>query len=96
MSQILSPAPSSVTVEFFGIARQRAGRTEVSVSGQTVAQLLDAVERTCPELSGLLNQDGSISRKYLVSLNGNSFVDDPASIVPAGTRLIVLGADAGG
>ena len=94
MNEILSPADASVTIEFHGLARQKAGRADLAIPGLTVAQLLDHVERTCPGLAGLLNDDGSISRKYLVSLNGTHFIDDPATIVPTGTRLFVLGAEA--
>jgi len=96
MNEILSSANTSVTIEFQGLARQKAGRADLAIPGQTVAQLLYHVERTCPGLSGLLKEDGSISRKFLVSMDGVHFVDDPATIVPAGTRLIVLGADAKG
>jgi molybdopterin converting factor small subunit len=96
MSQILSPASAKTTVEFFGIARQKADRAELQVSGHTVAQLLDQVERACPRLNNLLNDDGSISRHFLVSIDGHTFVDDPAAIVPPGAKLLVLGADAGG
>ncbi|MSR52671.1 MAG: MoaD/ThiS family protein [Gemmataceae bacterium] len=63
MNEILSLANTSVTIEFQGLARQKAGRSELAIPGQTLAQLLDHVGRTCPGLSGLLNDDGSISRK---------------------------------
>jgi hypothetical protein len=40
--------------------------------------------------------DGSLSRRFLVSIDGERFVSDPAEPVPAGSRLLLLGADAGG
>ena len=42
-----------VTVEFYGVPRQRAGRSELAVAARTVAELLEAVERACPGLAGL-------------------------------------------
>jgi hypothetical protein len=39
----------SVTVEFFGIPRQRAGRAELVVPAGTVAEALAAVGRSRPK-----------------------------------------------
>jgi hypothetical protein len=89
-------AESRVTVELLGLARHRAGRAEVLVAGRTVAELLRAVGRACPGLGGILQDDGQVSPQYLVSLDGERFVADPAVAVPAGGRLLILGADPGG
>jgi hypothetical protein len=86
----------TVTVELLGLARHRAGCAEVVVSGRTVAELLRAVGIACPGLCGVLRNDGIISRQYLVSLDGERFISDPAAEVPAGGRLLILGADPGG
>ena len=37
----------TVTVEFLGIPRQRAGRTDLAVVAGTIAETLAAVERAC-------------------------------------------------
>jgi hypothetical protein len=82
-------------VEFFGIPRQRAGRAELDVPAGTVAELLAAVERACPGLSGL-TRDGRVSPHYLLSLDGQRFVTDLRQAVQPGERILLLSADAGG
>jgi molybdopterin converting factor small subunit len=84
-----------VTVEFFGIPRQRAGRAELQVAAGTVAELLAAIVQACPGLAGLVRQ-GRLSPHYLLSLDGREFVSDPAIVLRPGDRLLLLSADAGG
>lgn len=88
--------PPAVTVEFFGTARYRAGRPDVRADGRTVADVLRCVVAGCPNLAGILSDAGELSRHFLVSLDGERFVDDLNELVPAGCRVLVLGADAGG
>jgi hypothetical protein len=85
-----------VTIEFLGLARHRSGRSEMCASGQTVAELLRVVIAQCPRLNGLLSNAGELSRQYLVSFDGERFVDNPMEPVPAGCRVLILGADPGG
>jgi molybdopterin converting factor small subunit len=85
-----------VTVELLGLARFRAGVSEVRANGQTVGELLADVIRECPRLAGLIAEGGGLSRQYLVSVDGERFIDDLGEPVLAGRRLLVLGADPGG
>jgi molybdopterin converting factor small subunit len=85
-----------VTVEFLGMARHRAGRSELSAAGRTVAELLVAVVRACPKLGGLFTESGAVSRQFLISIDGQRFTDDPNEVIPTGCRLLIFGADAGG
>jgi molybdopterin converting factor small subunit len=87
---------AQVTVEFFGVPRQRAGRAELAVEAANVAELLAAVERACPGLKGLVRPDGRLAPHYLLSLDGQRFVTDGSERLPAGSRLLLLSADAGG
>jgi molybdopterin converting factor small subunit len=96
MNPILSATAPPVTVELLGLARHRAGRAEVVVAGRTVAELLRAVGVTCPGLADVVRDDGTIARQYLVSVDGVRFVADAAEAMPAGQRLLILGADPGG
>jgi molybdopterin converting factor small subunit len=89
-------APGAVTVEFFGIPRQRAGRAELRVSAASVTEALAAVQAVCPRLVDLRAADGRIAANYLVSINGNGFVTDPSAAMHPGDHLLVLSADAGG
>ncbi len=85
-----------VTVEFFGVPRARAGRSELVVEACTVAEALAAVERACPGLAGLVRADGRPAPHYLLSLGGRRFVADVGERLGAGDRLLLLSADAGG
>jgi molybdopterin converting factor small subunit len=85
-----------VTVEFFGIPRQRAGRAELAVEAATVADVLAAVRQACPRLADLVGPDGRPGPHYLLSVNGRYFVADARQPVGDGDRVLVLSADAGG
>jgi hypothetical protein len=85
-----------VTVEFFGIPRQRAGRAELAVPAGPIAAVLQMIERSCPGLQGLRQADGRLSTHYLLSLDGEQFVTDPRQELRPGDRLLLLSADAGG
>ena len=87
--------PGQVTVEFYGIPRQRAGRAELAVQAGSVGELLSAVEQVCPALQGLV-QDGRLARQYRLSINGERFVEQIQEPIQAGTRLVLLSADVGG
>lgn len=87
----------AVTVEFFGIPRQRAGRADLLVSqAGTVRELLDCLRKECPQLNDLVKENGRLARHYLLSLDGREFVTDLSQILPAGSRVLLLSADAGG
>ena len=94
--KIVSVDTETVIVEFLGTARLRAGRTELHAHGRTVADVLAVVIDNCPKLAGLFTDTGAISKQFLISLDGERFVDDPMQVVPVGSRLLILGADAGG
>jgi molybdopterin converting factor small subunit len=85
-----------VTVEFYGVPRQRAGRAELTVAAHTVAELLAAVERECPGLAGLRRADGRLAAHYLLSIDGRQFVSDADHDLRPGNRVLLLSADAGG
>jgi molybdopterin converting factor small subunit len=87
--------PPRITVEFFGLARKRAGRAEVSVFASTVAAALAGISRECPALSEVL-EDGRLSSRYLTAINAGPFLADMNRPLAPGDRLLLLGADAGG
>jgi molybdopterin converting factor small subunit len=86
----------TVTVEFFGIPRQRAGRQELTVPAGTLGEILAAVERHCPGLAGLRDAAGRLSPHYLLSIDGRAFVDGADNRFAPGQRLLLLSADVGG
>jgi molybdopterin converting factor small subunit len=85
-----------VTVEFYGIPRQRAGRAELCVEAATVADALAAVVRACPGLAGLVQADGRLAPHYLLSLQGCHFLSDLQQPLCSGDHLLLLTADVGG
>jgi molybdopterin converting factor small subunit len=87
---------TSVTVELFGTARHLAGVATVDTHGRTIADVLRSVERICPRLEGVITPAGSLSRRFLISLDGERFLNDLSEPMPAGSRLLILGADSGG
>jgi hypothetical protein len=87
---------SLVTVEFFGIPRQQAGRAEVNVPAGTLREVLDAACAICPSLLRLTRSDGTLGPHYLFSLDGERFFQDATEWVVPGARILVLSADAGG
>jgi molybdopterin converting factor small subunit len=85
-----------LTVEFFGVPRQRAGCAETAVHGDTVGTILEELENAFADLRGLRRPDGGLSPHYLLSLDGVRFVTDPSERLEPGSRLLLLSADAGG
>lgn len=91
-----SENPECVTVEFFGIPRQRAGRATLALPAGNVGELLAAIEQACPALSGLVTADGRILPHYLLSINGSRFVNDLGQPLQPGDSILLLSADVGG
>jgi molybdopterin converting factor small subunit len=85
-----------VTVEFFGVPRQRAGRPELVVDAATLRDLLAEVERACPGLTGLVGADGRLSPHHRLSIEGRRFVTSLAEPIESGARILLLSADVGG
>ena len=86
----------TITVEFFGIPRQRSGCPEAVVRGETVAEVLAAIESSFPALHGLRRPNGGPAPHYLLSLDGTCFLSDPHQRLAPGSRLLLLSADPGG
>lgn len=85
-----------VTVEFFGIPRQRAGMPELSVQAGTLGEVLSSVENNCPGLKGLVQSSTGLTAAYRVSINGQRFVENLEETLAPGERILILSADAGG
>jgi hypothetical protein len=86
----------TVTVEFYGVPRLRAGRSELTVRAATVAEALAAVVAACPGLAGLCSPNGRLAPQYVLSIDGERFLTDQAERLRPGERLLLLSADAGG
>jgi molybdopterin converting factor small subunit len=87
---------NEVTLELYGIARRRAGTASVSVRAATLGQALAALEEAHPALSGEVVRSGRLAPHWRASLDGKAFVEEPATPLPAGAKVLVLSALAGG
>lgn len=83
-----------VRVEFYGLARLRAGVAELAVEAATIRAALEAASAACPGLRVLT--DSGVSPEFLVSLNGVRFAPELDAPLGDGESLLILGADAGG
>ena len=92
----MTPAASAILVEFYGVARLRAGRETLDVAAGTVAEVLATVQQACPGLSELLQPDGRLAKHFMLSVNGNGFVNDVQQRLNSGDHVLLLSADAGG
>jgi molybdopterin converting factor small subunit len=86
----------SITVEFYGIPRARAGTAAWQTQAGTLEELLRAVGRRFPRLEGECVIDGQLAPGYTVNVNGDRFVTDPATPLEPGDHVLLLSVDAGG
>ena len=85
-----------VVVEFFGMARARAGRPELALRAATARAALAEARAACPGLGELCRPGGGLAPYYLLSLDGERFLADLDEPLAPGARLLLLSADAGG
>jgi molybdopterin converting factor small subunit len=86
----------SVTVEFFGIPRERAGTAKTTVAAGTLGSALLELARCYPRFAESCLQSGSLAKGYVVNLNGERFVADVNTPLHTGDAILILSADAGG
>jgi len=85
-----------VVLELYGIARRRAGTAAVAVDASTLGEALVALERAHPALSGEVVVGGRLAPHWRASVEGQAFVEEPATPLSAGARVLLLSALAGG
>ena len=85
-----------IRVEFFDIARARAGVAAIDVEAGTVREALTAAAARCPGLSPEIVREGALAPHWRASVNGAAFVTDPDTRLAAGDALLLLSALAGG
>ncbi len=86
----------TITVEFFGVPRERAGVKLTTAAGGTLGDLLRGLETRFPRLAGDCLQSGRLRPGFAANLNGERFVSDPETPLKPGDTLLILSADAGG
>ena len=88
----------SITVELFGIPRQRAGVAKTCAAGTRLDEVVAELARRFPRLAEECFDEngGGLKSGTLANLNGRRFVTDPATALAPGDALLILSADAGG
>ena len=88
---------ATITVELFGIPRERAGLEKTEAEGARLADVVADLARRFPRLAEeCLEEGGGLKRGTLANLNGRRFVSDPTTPLEPGDALLILSADAGG
>jgi molybdopterin converting factor small subunit len=83
-----------IRVEFYGLARLRAGRAELLVNARTIGAALTGADAACPHLRS--RRDTGLAPEYRVSVGGRYFTDRLEEPLAEGDSVLVLGADPGG
>jgi molybdopterin converting factor small subunit len=90
----------TVTIELFGIPRQRAGiaQCQFAFDGDQVAlgEVLARLAEQYPDFAADCIRSNRLAPGYVANLRGERFVSDPATILGDGDALLILSADAGG
>ncbi len=84
------------TIELFGVPRLKAGGGRFDCDGRTVGEALQSLATICPGLAGSVIGSGRVLPSYILSINGDRFVSDPATPLDDGDVLLLLSADVGG
>lgn len=90
-----SASPPEIQVEFFGIARQLAGRESASVNALTIADVITALSSRFPELGSRCFIDQGLRPHWLFNVDGR-FIRDTRALVTPDTPVLLMSADAGG
>ena len=90
----------AVRVEFFGIARQRAGVSHLALDSCqreiTLGAALARIAGLVPEFARECLLDDRLRPSLAANLDGQRFISDPATPILDGQCLLILSADAGG
>ena len=86
----------SVRVEFYGIARQRAGVESIDVDASCLSEMIDRLSACLPRLAESCFDDQRLRPGYLANINGRNFTTDPNMPLSDGDCVMILSADAGG
>jgi molybdopterin converting factor small subunit len=82
-------------VELLGIARERAGVSELELSARTLGELVNGLASRVPALAELIRDD-RLHPSLAANLNGDQFVSDPQTPLAEGDHVLILSSDVGG
>ncbi len=86
----------NIRVEFFGVARARAGMETVELSAATIGDVIEQLTDRFPSLAETCFENADLKPGWLFSIDGRLFTRATSEQLPDGTSLQLLSADAGG
>lgn len=90
----------TITVEFFGIPRARAGVDHVTVfsdrQSAPLCDVLSEVAKLCPDFASACLDGNQLREGFIVSIDGQCFVRDESKTIYGGQSILLLSSDAGG
>jgi len=86
----------SVSVEFFGVARSRAGVAQVMLDADCLRDVLAHIQEQIPGLADLCIENGELTPGWLLNINGTAFTRDLNLPLMDGDSALLMPADAGG
>jgi len=86
----------SISVEFFGVARSRAGVADVTLDAGCLRELLVRLQEQLPSLTELCIDNGELSPDWLLNINAAAFTRDLSTSLNDGDSVLLMPADAGG
>ena len=86
----------SVTVEFFGIPRRRAGVATIELEAVALGELFAQLADRLPSFAQSCLEEGRLQPGYLASINGRTFTRDATTPLRPNDRVLILSADVGG
>ncbi|MCE9634614.1 MAG: molybdenum cofactor guanylyltransferase [Planctomycetes bacterium] len=85
-----------VRVEFYDVARLRAGTAAIEVEAATLGDALREAAERLPALVPDVIRDGRLLEHWRANIDGERFVDDPELPLRSGSAVLLLSAQAGG
>jgi molybdopterin converting factor small subunit len=86
----------TITVEFFGIPRARAGTAATTAQGRCLGEVLSDLAGRFPEFARDCLDGNRLRPGFTANLRGERFVTDPQTPLAEGDTVLLLSVDAGG
>ena len=86
----------TVRIEFYGIARRRAGVPSIEVEATTLTEALHAAAVALPDFADDCLDGDRLRPDYLANVNGREFTSGSKTPLQDGDTVLILSADAGG
>jgi MoaD family protein len=68
------------TIKLYANLRNIAGTKELSITGASLGQVLSELTKQCPELDGVILENGQIRPHFVITINGLNATDLDASV----------------